>query len=856
YINAHDALAEIQPLSSNESNLFNILLSINNARSNASLRSFENLRRYFWRENKIRDSTLESFDKQTVSIYDRFVEENLCDDRAKFEYACIRYFGLHCEKNLDMPAMLLWKFSELYMDPQFDTERAIYGAHLMASGTLLNKQTYGLPTLFDPEHEHWHECSIIAYIMRSNPQDKGEILNSLDLVKRLTSEKLRNYLSGIIYEKTNNHKIEMFFYESVFKSTVDNGHIKRVANSPAENMFEENAINIIMKQYVPHKWGLALGRKIGDYYWKNNSYFQAADGYSLAAQEGDIIALFSYERTKYFLANTPGDFLLPCEYNMKINPVAEEAYLKFIYLFESSDQNLQILQLGLEYIAAGNNIARWFLDVFLNKDINHNQILAEMREETGILSKGIHMAAFLSIPIDNFPTQSAASYINYQERYNYYEYMRHGYGVDRNDLKVMDGFSRLMARGYYPASLKWAELLSDRNFKYYDLNKALKIYQNLADCENPDGYTGLISLCEKGVIELDEDTLSRLQCALIPKDVTLSRSKTRIAQLLKIIKASIAAFILLFLFACARPVIDEQTFAQGLTQIEETPAVQPTETHSPIASDTEINLLISDWIGWKPVIDANGGLSTADGSIFNSHFGIDVSITSEPEETLTPGILADALVSGEYNAIGCFVNQYAEVYPLLQSADISVKAIYAPATSDGWDYIISNDNSTINSKDIEPVIASRYGSNALFLALSYFDSVSGAEALDNIIQSLELFKTNQEALEVYNDKAATWLATDKSGELSGEKILGEFAYGTTYKPEAVIGVIVVKDSVTSNNNLSDGFVRGAINASREYKENLDYIKDIPLYNDLSNGTIQSLIDTVSFADENDNKDIL
>ncbi|MBQ6908163.1 MAG: hypothetical protein IJQ28_07275, partial [Clostridia bacterium] len=44
------------------------------------------------------------------------------------------------------------------------------------------------------------------------------------------------------------------------------------------------------------------------------------------------------------------------------------------------------------------------------------------------------------------------------------------------------------------------------------------------------------------------------------------------------------------------------------------------------SSNSTINLSLDEWIGWKSIIDANGGLSTQDGSIYDK-LGIDVNIS-------------------------------------------------------------------------------------------------------------------------------------------------------------------------------------------------------------------------------------
>ena len=79
-------------------------------------------------------------------------------------------------------------------------------------------------------------------------------------------------------------------------------------------------------------------------------------------------------------------------------------------------------------------------------------------------------------------------------------------------------------------------------------------------------------------------------------------------------------------------------------------AQNPTSTPSSGKTDTSssvINLSLDEWVGWKPIIDANQGLTTQPGSIFDQ-LGIKVNINIINDATAS----SNALITGELNAAG------------------------------------------------------------------------------------------------------------------------------------------------------------------------------------------------------------
>lgn len=101
---------------------------------------------------------------------------------------------------------------------------------------------------------------------------------------------------------------------------------------------------------------------------------------------------------------------------------------------------------------------------------------------------------------------------------------------------------------------------------------------------------------------------------------------------------------------------------------------------------TAINMLIDEWLGWKPIIDANHGMgATVAGadSLFDIH-GIIVNLEFRHSTALTSDAIVRYFLSGEFNAIGMTVEQFANVYHELSSQGFEARMIFTPANSTRW----------------------------------------------------------------------------------------------------------------------------------------------------------------------------
>ena len=112
-------------------------------------------------------------------------------------------------------------------------------------------------------------------------------------------------------------------------------------------------------------------------------------------------------------------------------------------------------------------------------------------------------------------------------------------------------------------------------------------------------------------------------------------------------------------------------------------------------TSSTINISLDEWIGWKSIIDANGGLTTQKGSIYDE-LGIDVNISVINDATQS----SNALIKGDLDAAGYTVNRTAFLSTKFKEAGIDVIMPYITNYSNGGDGIIAK-SEIKNVKDLD-----------------------------------------------------------------------------------------------------------------------------------------------------------
>ena len=237
-----------------------------------------------------------------------------------------------------------------------------------------------------------------------------------------------------------------------------------------------------------------------------------------------------------------------------------------------------------------------------------------------------------------------------------------------------------------------------------------------------------------------------------------------------------------------------------------------------------INLSLDEWIGWKEIIDANGGLSTKEGSIYDK-LGIKVNISIINDATQS----SNALVSGKLDAAGYTINRTAFLSKKFKDAGMNVVMPYITNFSNGGDGIIAK----TNIKSVNVLVGAKIGvpqfSEAHSLVV-WFVNQSDLSDSDKatIIDSLIFFETPDETAKAFFagqiDVAATWEPyLTQTQNMSDAHIL----FSTKTSSSLIMdGILFNEDFCKKNSDVVTAFIDGALQASSLYETDTMTIKSV------------------------------
>lgn len=251
-----------------------------------------------------------------------------------------------------------------------------------------------------------------------------------------------------------------------------------------------------------------------------------------------------------------------------------------------------------------------------------------------------------------------------------------------------------------------------------------------------------------------------------------------------------------------------------------------------------INLSLDEWIGWKEIIDANGGLSTKEGSIYDK-LGIKVNISIINDATQS----SNALVSGKLDAAGYTINRTAFLSKKFKDAGMDVVMPYITNFSNGGDGIIAKTNiksvnDLVGAKIGVPQFSEAHSLVVWFVNQSDMSDSDKATIIDNLI----FFETPDEAAKAFFagqiDVAATWEPyLTQTQNMSDAHIL----FSTKTSSSLIMdGILFNEDFCKKNPDVVTAFIDGALQASSLYKTDTTTIKSVmPMFTTASD---QDVID--------------
>lgn len=256
-------------------------------------------------------------------------------------------------------------------------------------------------------------------------------------------------------------------------------------------------------------------------------------------------------------------------------------------------------------------------------------------------------------------------------------------------------------------------------------------------------------------------------------------------------------------------------------------------------NDATINLSLDEWIGWKPIIDANGGLTTKSGSIFdNLGIKVNINIINDADSS------SNALIKGDLNAAGYTTNRVAFLSGKFKEAGLDVVMPVFTNYSDGGDGIIALNG--INS--IEDLTSAKIGvpkfSEAQTLVVWFINKSdlpdsTKQEVIKNMILMDDAEATGQAFFAGKLDVAATWQPfLSNAADSTNSHIL----FSTASSNKLIMdGIVFRSDFAEKYPKTVSAFADGIFQAADTmYTTEFDYIRSVmPMFADASDEDILS-----------------
>lgn len=273
------------------------------------------------------------------------------------------------------------------------------------------------------------------------------------------------------------------------------------------------------------------------------------------------------------------------------------------------------------------------------------------------------------------------------------------------------------------------------------------------------------------------------------------------------------------------------------------------------ADDNAINVSLDEWIGWKSIIDANGGLTTQSGSIYDK-LGIKVNINVINDATQS----SNALIKGDLNAAGYTINRTAFLSKKFTDAGKEVVMPYITNYSNGGDGIIAkssiqNVNDLVNAKIGVPEFSEAQTLVVWFVNNSDLSNKDKAKIIDNLV----LFSTPDDAAKAFFagqiDVAATWEPyLTQAKNMTDAHVL----FSTASSSNLVMdGILFDKKFAEAHADVVEKFIQGSLEAADVYSTEFDAIREVmPMFNTASDEDIVSNTESARLTTWKDNSNLL
>ena len=245
-------------------------------------------------------------------------------------------------------------------------------------------------------------------------------------------------------------------------------------------------------------------------------------------------------------------------------------------------------------------------------------------------------------------------------------------------------------------------------------------------------------------------------------------------------------------------------------------------------SDPTINLSLDEWIGWKPIIDANGGLITQSGSIFDQlGIKVNLNIINDAEAS------SNALIKGDLNAAGYTLNRTAFLSGKFKDAGLDVVMPIFTNYSDGGDGIIAltkydSIESLVDAKIGVPKFSEAQTLVIWFINKSDLPDAQKQQIINNLILLDDAEMTGQAFFAGSLDVAATWQPYLSNAENSTNS---HILFSTASSNKLIMdGILFRADFAQAHPDVVSAFIDGIFKANEMYETEFKYLREVmPMY---------------------------
>lgn len=272
------------------------------------------------------------------------------------------------------------------------------------------------------------------------------------------------------------------------------------------------------------------------------------------------------------------------------------------------------------------------------------------------------------------------------------------------------------------------------------------------------------------------------------------------------------------------------------------------------SAENPVKISIDEWIGWQSLLDANGGLTTAPDSL-NAKNGVYVEYVVMNDASASSA----ALISGELQGAGYTVNRYAFLQEKFDQAGLAVKMPFITNFSNGGDGIIARSGIvSVNDLVGKKIAVPRY-SEAQTLVEWLLNNSSLTEAQrSKIRKDMVYFETPDDAAKAFFagtvDAAATWEPyLTQAASSTDSRILFDTSMSTNL---ILDGIVFRQDFLENNSEFVVNWIDAALQARGMYKVEFDNIRQLPMFELMSDAEIIDMANGANLATWTQNTKLL